>query len=255
MIHHPHETFTHKGSHVLKDEDARPTELHILKRRVEEADGVGDVVVGDEAIEVQVQHTWKPPVGEVTRGSRARTHGLGKLANERRSRLETKVGGAYDSAAGGIWIRYGDESVELRGRKRSHTSQKCLGSRKSSRDTPTKKAMKRQSRVVAQERQHRREGMVTHATTQQTVPGRRREATKDAEERVGSGQSEETPQVGESEEGKVAKANRQPGPLGGESRAEVSRTNNAGAHDMVRRYANDETTTKGGPPEPGPTQT
>ena len=115
MIHHPHEAFTHKRSHILKDKDARPTEPHILKRSVEEADGVGDIVVRDEAIEVRVQHARKPPVGEVTRRSRARTHGLGKLANERRRRLETKVGGAYDSAAGRIWVRHGDESIKLRG--------------------------------------------------------------------------------------------------------------------------------------------
>jgi len=183
------------------------------------------------------------------------TRRLGILEDSRRSRLEVEMYSADNSTTSGVGVGRSEENVWLRRGEGAQASEECLGTGKGGDDPPKGQTMQRRRRVITDKGEHGGHNMVTDTTAQHKMPGRCGKITQNPEKRVGSRKSEETPEVGESEEGKVAQANRQPRPLGGEGRAEVPRTNDTGEHDMVRRHANNETTTEGGPPKLGPTQT
>ena len=93
--------------------------------------------------------------------------------------------------------------------------------------------------------------MIAHAAAQHVVPGRSREDTQDPEERIGDGKTEKSPKVAQGEESKIAQADREPGPLGREGRAETLRADDAGEDDAGRRNACDETAAEGSRGEAG----
>ena len=162
---------------------------------------------------------------------------------------------ADDSTTGRVGVGGSEKNVRQRRRERAQASEESLGAGEGGDDPPRSQAKQRRRRVTPDKAKYRSHDVITDTAAQHAMPSGSEKVTQDSEERVGSGKAKETPEMGESEEGKIAQADRQPRPLGGEGRAEVPWTNNTGEHDVVRRHAGNETTTEGSLPKPGPTQT